>query len=103
VELDDEAAAQLDPGLGPPAHQATSGRRSVSRSWRQAYGKVGERKGKPSRKQRAPRSPRQHGQHPKEESWHPGTSRPTAPVTRLSTGGTSRPCPATTPTAASGP
>jgi hypothetical protein len=25
VEVDGEAAAQLDPGLGPPAHQATSG------------------------------------------------------------------------------
>jgi hypothetical protein len=30
VDVDGEATAQLDPGLGPLAHQATSDRRSLS-------------------------------------------------------------------------
>jgi hypothetical protein len=30
VDVDDEATAQLDPGLGPPTHQVTLGQRSLS-------------------------------------------------------------------------
>src|SRR5690242_16113153 len=90
VDVGDEATAQLDSGLRPLAHQATSGQESfipvVTARIRKGRGKATERSGQAATVTMVLSSTTRAA---KEQSWNPRMSRPTALATRPSTRGTS--------------